>query len=364
MYLTFIYSVSNKSISGQEARARKNEEDQEEGLHQDVESLINALKEYPDMWEHPRLKYFRDFVNMVHRLPHVYVSHDGDDCIGMPLPPEDRGVVLTEGFVRGLSELMNGRDICDHPILSVLSVNPGYQKEALVIDDPQRVKLTELRLVDGDGEHIHARLNVSLAEVGCQLKRGDKIRLDMFTEVRYRMNVKSPRMPGLFIHKLSRVGHDIIPDAESKPMVSCSVMLPREHAEEFDPEGDDPVIDPRKDPKPCCSDDNRLCALYGLRFLTCICDAIPVGGLKLATIKQDCYFATDDLNDMTNSHKRNMVYWWYATNVFSIVGKDNIGRLPVCLEYAIRSEYPNPDGLPYKGCRKKKKQQTKRSRGK
>jgi len=40
--------------------------------------------------------------------------------------------------------------------------------------------------------------------------------------------------------------------------------------------------------------------------------------LDLATIKDDCYFATDEMDKMTNPHKRNMIYWWYATNIYSI----------------------------------------------
>lgn len=65
-----------------------------------------------------------------------------------------------------------------------------------------------MALVDGDGEKIHARLNRNLVEVGCMLKIGDMIRLDLFTQLRFRINSGSPHMPMLFIHGLSRVGKD------------------------------------------------------------------------------------------------------------------------------------------------------------
>jgi hypothetical protein len=61
----------------------------------------------------------------------------------------------------------------------------------------------------------------------------------------------------------------------------------------------------------------------------------------------------DDLDKMTPSHKRNMLFWWYATNVYNISGKSKRGKLPECLEYAIRLEHPNPDGVRYKGYRGK-----------
>jgi hypothetical protein len=84
-------------------------------------------------------------------------------------------------------------------------------------------------------------------------------------------------------------------------------------------------------------------------FIKCVCEVIPVNQRNLQAIKEDCYFATDNLESMSNSHKRNMIYWWYATNVFSISGKGTRGQLPLCLEYEIRKEFPNPDGVPYKG---------------
>ena len=177
----------------------------------------------------------------------------------------------------------------------------------------------------------------------------------MFTPLRYRLNSASPRMPALFIHKISRVGNVPLDDDDLEGMLPCSRALPREHLDEFEPDDDGFVIDPRVHAKPACTDDSRLCAKYGIRFAACICDAIPVGSLKLEALKMDCYFATDELDSMPNNHKRNMIFWWYATNVYSIVGKGNTERMPLCLEYAIRDLYTNPDGVPFKGYRKRKR---------
>ena len=80
---------------------------------------------------------------------------------------------------------------------------------------------------------------------------------------------------------------------------------------------------------------------------------LPVGQCDLATIKEDCYFATDELEEMTPSHKRNILFWWHATNVYNISGKSKRGKLPECLEYAMRLEHPNLDGVRYKGYRGK-----------
>jgi hypothetical protein len=38
-----------------------------------------------------------------------------------------------------------------------------------------------------------------------------------------------------------------------------------------------------------------------------------------------------------------MLYWWYATNVYSLSGKGHRGKLPDCLEYAIKKHFPPED---------------------
>ena len=47
---------------------------------------------------------------------------------------------------------------------------------------------------------------------------------------------------------------------------------------------------------------------------------------------------------MTNGKKISLLYWWLATNFYSICGKSNRKKLPDCLVYAIRKCYPNEDG--------------------
>ena len=167
------------------------------------------------------------------------------------------------------------------------------------------------------------------------------------------MNKESPKMPALFIHALARVGYRELPAViqGNYNLLPCSRSLPNEHMDEFSPSFDR-IIDPRVDPKPVCTDENRICAMYGVRFFGCICDVLPVRDRNLATIQKDCYFTIDDLEVMSNSHKRNMVFWWYATNAYGIAGKGCIEKLPECLEYAIRDTYPNPDGVPYTGNKK------------
>ena len=70
--------------------------------------------------------------------------------------------------------------------------------------------------------------------------------------------------------------------------------------------------------------------------------------INLQTLKDECWFADKEVAVMTNAEKRCMLYWWFATNIYSICGNKNRAPLPVCLVAAVRRQYPEPNGI-YKG---------------
>jgi hypothetical protein len=154
---------------------------------------------------------------------------------------------------------------------------------------------------------------------------------------------------------MSHVGHSALLDdmVRDELLVCNSTSETAENQAALLGAPDHDGLDPRATSPPVCTNENRVYACYGVWFIGCVCDLLPVGQRDLATIKKDCYFAMDDLDEMTPSHKRNMFFWWYATNVYNINGKSKRGKLPECLDYAIRLEHPNPDGVRYKGYRGK-----------
>jgi hypothetical protein len=107
-------------------------------------------------------------------------------------------------------------------------------------------------------------------------------------------------------------------------------------------------IEPVKRVK-CRGGPNALWAKYGIQFETCICQAFPVKSLMLQEIARECYFVSMSTNKMQNNHKRNLVYWWYATNIYFICGAHNRAELPECLVWDVRRHFPNKPGVPYKG---------------
>jgi hypothetical protein len=101
----------------------------------------------------------------------------------------------------------------------------------------------------------------------------------------------------------------------------------------------------------CHGGQNGKCAKYGVQFETCICQAVPVKSLILQEIARECYFVSMATDNMQSNHKRNLIYWWYATNIYFICGRHNRAELPECLVWDVRRHFPNKPGMPYKGYR-------------
>lgn len=54
---------------------------------------------------------------------------------------------------------------------------------------------------------------------------------------------------------------------------------------------------------------------------------------------------------MPVNQKRCVAYWYYAHNIYSIIGKRKRMKLPPCLVQAVRSKWPNEPGVEYVGFR-------------
>jgi hypothetical protein len=78
----------------------------------------------------------------------------------------------------------------------------------------------------------------------------------------------------------------------------------------------------------CHSGQNGLCANYGVQFETCICQSVPVKSLILQKIARKCYFVSMETDNMQSNHKRNIIYWWYATNIYFICRRHKRAELP------------------------------------
>lgn len=71
-------------MSRMEAREKVQHTEEEEGIHQVCEEMIEAIKNSPSMFAEPRMGYLRDFISLVVRNPGTYPITARDDTISMP----------------------------------------------------------------------------------------------------------------------------------------------------------------------------------------------------------------------------------------------------------------------------------------
>ena len=93
-----------------------------------------------------------------------------------------------------------------------------------------------------------------------------------------------------------------------------------------------------------CTHRHRYCAAHGLSPVNCICNTDPPSDINLEVVRQHCWFATKEVSQMDNGNKRNMLYWWYMTNLYNVCGAGERKDPPACLKAAIRIAYPSADG--------------------
>jgi hypothetical protein len=85
----------------------------------------------------------------------------------------------------------------------------------------------------------------------------------------------------------------------------------------------------------------RLCSQCGITFLRCITQCHPLENVDLEAAAMENPFADRPVDGMDNPDKRFVLYYWYATNIYSIFGKQNRVKLPPCLIWAIRNLHPS-----------------------
>ena len=68
-------------MSDQELKELKLRTEIEEGIHQSVQTLLEAVKINPNMYLSPRLLYLRNFVSFVNRNDETFSVCSGDDTV-------------------------------------------------------------------------------------------------------------------------------------------------------------------------------------------------------------------------------------------------------------------------------------------
>lgn len=101
-----------------------------------------------------------------------------------------------------------------------------------------------------------------------------------------------------------------------------------------------------------CKPGARLCSRHGILVNHCIAEHYEDKIKRLdflEAIAQGYPLVDQEVEDMTPNLQRNLLYWWFATNIFFVRGGGNRQQLPPCLTACIRIHWPNKKDVDYVG---------------
>lgn len=264
----------------------------------------------------------------------------------------DEGIeeLLTAGVVKDLQD-PNADFLCNPgPVMQVVAARQVDPTNSFGHD--RSVRPFQFTLADGDHCTIPGKVSVRITNKAegvrdgyvIQITRGHRLDADLYGNGR--------SQPALGIVGFDVVGRGNIVGSprvhQSRPTEEVAAAANNHESATHDLDGwsfdqDEPPPIPAPCTAPC-----RSCSIAGVNFFRrCICEEQPAGDKDLEDVKKVYFAATEDVDLMTAAHKRNMLYWLYATDVYGWRGWQNRMELPPCLVFAIRKLHPNPKGTPY-----------------
>ena len=343
-----------EEITIQQKKLQRIDADAKGAHHEQTQHMLNMIMADPEKLKRDEFDYLRQFLaTVIHNLD-KFKFDIGDDRGTVALDDKENKSKLTIGYIDCVARRKDTSSLAKEPILQVVERETKYRNSINVTKDKNgncavQMQFTHLILCDGDGNIIVGRVVAHLTHVARKLVPGDIIQLPLFTELTHRMGTSAP-MPAVFIADFRKVSYGPLPKNLKKEPIICDVANRSNDATDqstTDEERNGGNL--QKDVSNAkCEYGKRLCSVHGVEMIGCICDLHKVTDLNLQTLKEDCYFAKDEVKDMTESQKRCMIYWWYATNIYSICGKKHRMKLPDCLVNAVRTAYPEESGI-YEG---------------
>ena len=337
-----------------------------------TEHVLKVLTSTPKgskVWDRPEMQNIRELVEVIRSNPQIYHLRVGDHLPDGSIVDQDEDAKIPAPTTNYVKMTAAGESVIEYaptPVLQVVSKNMALEGSTGGNNHTNMIHFTNLRVCDGSGDVMLARLSMQIAHDGDKLKEGDIIQLNLFTPLTYPPSGgggSHHRMPAVVVHTYTKIGYSALPK-ELNPPMHCITMTQDEvdecvRNESQNLRGGEGGNDDEDDQyerlvEVECTAQNRCCSLYGVSQVVCVCESDPVDKIDLEMVRRYCHFATTDVSKMKNGWKRNMLYWWYMTNIYNICGKDNRKEPPACLKAAIRKKFPEPNGL-YKRYVPKKK---------
>ena len=136
-------------------------------------------------------------------------------------------VQATPGYIAAIADCGN-TDRFSQPIFQVITAETSFRKSKFKVthDKPQQpIKVTHVRLLDGDNNVMMGRLAINITDEGKKLKPGDFIQLHLYTELTHTLNEGggAPPKPVVYILKFSFVGYfPLLPADTIQRPIKCN----------------------------------------------------------------------------------------------------------------------------------------------
>jgi hypothetical protein len=316
-----------------------------EGLGGAVKRLVTAVQSHPDKYP----------VDTAHSTTELLPAVDT-----IRLYQDDVHRRISTGIINSLQDpLWELNEDGTNPILQVYGMRVDIGGS--VATNGRAVSPVTLTLADGDGLLINARVATPRTNDALALRKGYLIELMEFHRIHMAQHSENYSTAGIGIVRFSVIGNGPVVETiryAAAERISISNLLDQaastsngdDSVDIPDPlEGFEEGMEPPQVPETRCMRRNRMCSRYGTHFFSkCVCEECPPDRKVLEELA-DVYFAANKpVAEMSNSEKRNMLYWSYATDIYHVHGWLNRLPLPPCLVFEIRKLYPNKLNTPYK----------------
>jgi len=291
---------------------------------------LNFVKAHPDLWEKDELAELRDLCYEITGDPKKFP---------VPMKEGGWGVALTELtkdignslFDRGLPLLQECSDI----VLQITHSQCDWKPTTI---DNCTVKSPNWRFsaIDADGTSIPLRVDSSLHSAANLLQPGKVVKISSFIPIYFSYEDHSDQRCAIVVREFKVVGsHPLSDEAAARPKKRAKPALAAMKLKK------EALKNRAQKTGAACACSGEQCSRYGVDFIACITACIPVSSVSPAMVARECVFATKEVKDMSQSEKRFLMYYYYATTVYQFRGKGNRVELPNCLVAAVRARFPN-----------------------
>ena len=318
-----------------------------QGAEQRIDNIIREVilglrlvKNHPELWRDQRMQEANKLVYEIMGDPEKYIPHTNQPDWGLGL----------DDLTKNVSNRLDQRDFphmrpSDEPLcLVITNATPCDWGKTKVDDGGNAVvnfRTWRFGAADGDNKYVHIRLDSTLSTEGNLLTTGTVILIKKFLPVYYSYENLHNNMVAVVVREFEIVGRCQVPTHLLEAPKESDRAQPLPEATKKRKKSTKKKKAAATEEEQNCDCTGNLCSIHGTEFVVCLTQCVPVSEASLPLVARGCVFATREFEDMSQSDKRFLLYYHYATTVYQFHGKDNRIQLPECLKKAIRDSYPD-----------------------